>query len=323
MMALLAVLLLASPAESREPTEFEQFMLELINRARANPNGEVTRLSALPWGDDGTATPDLNEGLVAGTISSAAKQPLAFNLLLIDAASDYADTLLANDAFDHEFAGTTPSSRMTVAGYSFDPPPAGSGENLAVTASSGPHPINAERIEDHHASLFVDRNVPGRGHRVNLMSPDFQEVGLGVRSAGDYGLFPGAPNAVLTVQNFAFTNGNPFLTGVAYLDVDQDGFYTPDIGEPVGGLTVQAFEPGTSNSVGSTTTFASGGYSLRLAPGTYDVVFSGPGFQRLVAGFDFTGGQNVKLDALVPEPSGLVLLALGLVALLPLVRRRR
>src|SRR4051812_33322137 len=51
------------------PTNFEQYELELLNRARANPNAEVTRLSGEVWGDDpssGTAypapqTPNLNE----------------------------------------------------------------------------------------------------------------------------------------------------------------------------------------------------------------------------------------------------------------------
>jgi hypothetical protein len=58
-----------------EPTAYEQYILELINRARANPGAEAARLGI-----------DLNQGLAAGTISTAAKQPLAFNPLLIDAA---------------------------------------------------------------------------------------------------------------------------------------------------------------------------------------------------------------------------------------------
>ena len=44
------------------PTNDEQYMLELINRARANPAAEAATYGI-----------DLNEGLSAGTISSAAK----------------------------------------------------------------------------------------------------------------------------------------------------------------------------------------------------------------------------------------------------------
>ena len=79
--------------EAREPTDYEQYMLELVNRARANPNAEVARLSGEPWGDDGTAVPDLNEGppTLGGepwTIPAGPHQPLAFNLDIVDAASD-------------------------------------------------------------------------------------------------------------------------------------------------------------------------------------------------------------------------------------------
>src|SRR3954468_21380533 len=49
-------------------TTYEQYMLELINRARANPAAEAARLGI-----------DLNEGLAASSISTAAKQPLAIN----------------------------------------------------------------------------------------------------------------------------------------------------------------------------------------------------------------------------------------------------
>src|SRR5262245_55336620 len=51
-----------------DPTPAEQLMLEVINRARANPTAEAARYSI-----------DLNEGLAPGTISAAPKRPLAFN----------------------------------------------------------------------------------------------------------------------------------------------------------------------------------------------------------------------------------------------------
>lgn len=69
-----AFLLPVALLSAREPSSLEQYYLELVNRARANPNAEVVRLSGKPWGDDpdnNPATPDLNEGLAAGTITSA------------------------------------------------------------------------------------------------------------------------------------------------------------------------------------------------------------------------------------------------------------
>ena len=57
-----ARLLLTAPSM----LENEQYMLELINRARANPSAEASRYGI-----------GLNDGLAAGTITTAAKQPLA------------------------------------------------------------------------------------------------------------------------------------------------------------------------------------------------------------------------------------------------------
>ena len=47
------------------PTDYEQYMIELINRARANPGAEAARIGV-----------DLNEGIPAGTITTDPKQPL-------------------------------------------------------------------------------------------------------------------------------------------------------------------------------------------------------------------------------------------------------
>lgn len=302
------------------PTEFEQYQLELINRARANPNAEVTRLSGLTWGDTGSpATPNLNEGLAAGTISSAAKQPLAFNTRLIQSAGNYSNTLLANDAFTHTFGGTTPQGRMTAAGYTFSGSFA-NGENIAVSASSGSFAINQQRVQDQYNGLFVDGNVGGRGHRLNLMNASYREVGIGIRAAGGYDLFAsqGLPNAnaIISTQDFAFSsapNSGPFITGVAYRDLITDNFYTPGAGEALGGLSVNVFLADTNTLIGTTTTFASGGYGISVANGTYDVQFVGSGFNSLIENVTVSS-LNVKVDFTpVPEPTGV--LAISMLAL--------
>ncbi|MCK5689005.1 hypothetical protein KAI87_07035, partial [Myxococcota bacterium] len=54
--------LLASPAPLYAYGDLDQYMLEFVNRARANPQAEADRYSLL----DG----DLNEGLEPGTITA-------------------------------------------------------------------------------------------------------------------------------------------------------------------------------------------------------------------------------------------------------------
>ncbi|MEM9016132.1 MAG: CAP domain-containing protein, partial [Verrucomicrobiota bacterium] len=226
----LSGLILASLSvlEAREPTEIEQFYLELVNRARANPGAEVTRLAGFPWGDDGSpATADLNEGLSPGTITNSTKQPLAFDPFLIDAASDYSDFLLASEKFGHNENGTS-RSRIEAAGYPIGPG-SGWGENLATTTSTGTHLVSQARAEQHHRNLFIDFDYPGRGHRKSILNGSYREIGIAIREDLDgQSLFPPPfGNDVLSTQNFAYSSGRIFLTGVIYYDGNSDSFFTP------------------------------------------------------------------------------------------------
>src|SRR5215212_448995 len=103
------------PLESRRllaavyPSNFEQYLVELINRGRANPTAEATRYGIA-----------LNEGLTAGTITTTAKQPLAINPYLTDGARKHSQWMIDTDTFSHTGqGGTNPGQRMTNAGYAF------------------------------------------------------------------------------------------------------------------------------------------------------------------------------------------------------------
>jgi uncharacterized membrane protein len=70
-------------------------------------------------------------------------------------------------------------------------------------------------------------------------------------------------------------------------------FYTP--GEGIAGMTVTATRVSDGASF-STTTFSSGGYSLRLTPGTYSVKASALGIAPVVYSNVVIGTDNVKRD---------------------------
>src|SRR5882672_6909424 len=239
------------------PTPEEQFTLELINRARATPAVEAKRYN-IP----------LNEGLSANTLPTSARQPLAFNLNLISAARQHSQWMLTAKSFSHTGAnGTNPQSRMSSAGYVF---PAGStswAENLGWAGRKLLTPITADMISELHGRLFVDANVSGRGHRVNMLRDNMKEVGVGVAT----GSFNGFHSA-MTTADFASRGSGAFLTGVAYTDaVKRNQFY--NVGEGLGGITITATR--SDGKVFTATTWSSGGYSLSLAPGTYSVRASG------------------------------------------------
>src|SRR3712207_1183737 len=122
-----------------QPTAYEQYFLELVNRARANPGAEAARLGI-----------DLNQGLTAGTIANTAKQPLAMNQFLNDSAQAHSDWMLATDTFSHTGAnGSSAGDRMKAAGYVFT----GSwtwGENISIRWGGT---VKESRSEEHTSEL--------------------------------------------------------------------------------------------------------------------------------------------------------------------------
>ncbi|MDQ0525897.1 CAP domain-containing protein [Azospirillum rugosum] len=252
------------------PTAYEQYMLELINRARANPAAEAARQGI-----------DLNQGLTAGTISTAAKAALAWDPALIDAARAHSQWMLDTDTFSHTgINGSSPGARMTDAGYGFS----GSwtwGENIAIRWGSGTS-INASTVEAMESGLFKSA-----GHRTNILNDSFREIGVGLKT----GEYQGSTGMTGT-QDFAKTAGNPFLTGVTFDDKDGDNFYDP--GEGIGGVTIKAVS--ATGTTYQTTSWDAGGYQMDLPTGTYTVSFSGAGLPSTITKTATIGTSNVKLD---------------------------
>lgn len=246
----------------------EQYLLELINQGRLDPTAEAKRYGI-----------DLNASLAEGTISTAAKQVLAPNALLETAAIGHSQSMLAADIFSHVGAdGSTLGSRATAVKYPWNT----LGENIAVWGTSGTVDLTAA-IENHHRGLFLSA-----GHRTNLMNGTLSEVGL----AQETGLFTFSPgrefNSSMLTQMFGHTQGNKFLTGVAYSDANANNFYSVGEGKASTQFTV----------AGSTaTTEAAGGYALKVAATGEALVSGRAGSQDFTVTVDFSGG-NVKLDVI-------------------------
>ncbi len=265
------------------PNDYEQYLLELINRARANPTAEAARYGI-----------DLNEGLAPGTISSAPKPPLALNPNLLDAARAHSQWMIDTDTFSHTGAsGSAPGDRMTAAGYTFQAP-AGWGENISWSGTTAPSFDVLTVTAEQHEGFFVDAGVTGRGHRVNLMNASFREIGPGII----LGAFSGY-NAEMITEDFAYTTTAgvaAFLTGVVYNDtlVTEDSFYTP--GEGLEGVTITATRA-ADGATFQTTTWSSGGYRLALPAGTYALTAGGGELSPHVIERSATIAQsNVKVD---------------------------
>jgi hypothetical protein len=267
---------------SDEPNANEQYMIEVLNRTRANPDAEAARFGI-----------DLNEGLAPGTLTNEAREPLAVNLDLIRAARLHNQDLLAHFnqlPADHVGSnGLDPTGRATAAGASFL---GGVAENNSWTSQSSTV-ATATSVSQLHLLLFKDFTatfeVTGRGHRKVMLNGVRDEVGVGV--AG--GVFGGKTASICT-QDFVTTD-RLHITGVAFADeVTANSFYTP--GEGLWGVRVVAVRQ-SDNARVETLTWKSGGYNLVVTPGTWDVTADGGGLPAPVA---FPGvvvtDRNVKVD---------------------------
>jgi hypothetical protein len=250
----------------------EQLILELINRARANPEAEATRLGI-----------SLNASLPAGTISAVPKQPLAPNQQLQNASVGHSVDMINRDFFAHTNpSGVTASARATAAGYNWST----IAENIAYIGYFGSPDINANSRQAH------DLLFKSAGHRTNIMMPEVEEIGVGIRSGA---FIPSGGNATLVTENFGRRDLNPIITGVVYSDTNNSDFY--DIGEAVRGGTITARRV-SDGATFTETIGTSGGYGLIVPAGSYVVTaaFTRNGIPVSMSSNVTVSADNVKVD---------------------------
>ena len=285
------------------PTDFEQYMLELVNRARANPAAEGQRLLAIAQTDPlvRSATAQTNLAAFVQKISSFAPlPPLAFNTRLIEAARAENAAMLAQNSQRHAPAGFLNNPAVAVASdglayYDTTGVAWSTGENIFGFSANVNSPSLQVYVDYFYAGFMIDWGNPDYGHLTNILAPGpaeaagsphypFSEVGIGLLT-GVVPLSPPDPNPPnpanagisvgpdLVAQEFGWRSSSPaFLTGTFYVDAGHTGFYAP--GEGLGNVTIQAVGLAGQGTY-QTQTWSSGGYSLPLPAGTYRVTASG------------------------------------------------
>jgi uncharacterized protein YkwD len=272
-----------------DPTNEEQYYLELINRARANPIAESLRLATTTDSNvlSGYSFFGVNLVLMQSQFALIPPAPpLSMNATLTTAARAHSQNMLQNNYQGHN--GPDGSLTTRLQSYTAGANGWSIGENVYAYSKS---------VWYGHAGFEVDwggsaasggmQSPPG--HRQNIHSTTLREVGIGVVLGSSGGLGP-----QLVTQDFGWVGGlPPFVTGVVYRDLNGNGFYEP--GEGVGGVTVTV-----SNTNSYAVTASSGGYSVPVAEsGNYTVTFSGSSVPTNQKNVNVTNGQNVKSDYVV------------------------
>jgi uncharacterized protein YkwD len=271
------------------PTNEEQYYLELINRARANPTAEGIRMATTTDQQVRNAYNSFGVNLVLmqaqfATILPA--PPLSMNATLTTAARAHSQNMLQNNYQGHDGPDGTLTTRLQ--NYTAGANGWSVGENVYAYSKS---------VWYGHAGFQVDwggtaatggmQSPPG--HRLNIHSTGFREVGIGVVLGSN-----GSVGPQLVTQDFGSRGGLlPFVTGVVYRDLNSNGFYDP--GEGLGGVTVNV-----SNSNSYAVTANSGGYSVPVpGSGNYTVTFSGGSAPTSQKNVSVINGQNAKSDYVV------------------------
>ncbi len=114
-----------------------------------------------------------DEKAILDMTNAARKQyqlpPLLANPTLGKCARLHSLNMATRKKMAHDLDGKTPFDRMTAAGYKFN----SAGENVAY----GDAPISIQQI--------FEGWMNSEGHRKNILSRDFTEIGLGVGSNGE------------------------------------------------------------------------------------------------------------------------------------------
>ena len=275
-----------------DPTNDEQYYLELINRARANPTAEGIRLAATTDPDVVSAYGFFGVNLALMQTQFAlipAEPPLSMNATLLNAARAHSQNMLQNNYQGHTGPDGSLSTRLT--GYTSGASSWSIGENVYSYSKSVWFGHAGFEVDWGGAALTGGMQSPP-GHRQNIHSSDFREVGVGVVLGSNGGT--GGVGPQLVTQDFG-SKGNslPFVTGVVYRDLNGNGFYDP--GEGIGGVTVTIANVSTY-----AVTASSGGYSVPVPnSGNYTVTFSGGSVPTIQKSVNVIDAQNVKVDYVV------------------------
>ncbi len=297
------------------PSAFEQLQLELINRFRRDPAGEYDRLVG---GDIAANVASavsffgVNLAALEAQLSALSAAPaLAWNAQLANAAAAHSQVMIDTDSQTHQAPGEPGlGERLRAAGYDFSR----AGENVyaftddAFQGHAGfiidwgyDRPQGGSTADDFEAdgvTLRSDWRDIGdgiqdpAGHRNSLIDAAFTEIGISAIAESNSATSVGP---WVVTQDLGSRRGyEAQFVGVVIDDFDGDGFY--DIGEGLGGVTITLTNV-VSQDRYTTKSWASGGWQIAVAAGTYDILFAGGDLAAAISVRADIAASNVKVDA--------------------------
>ncbi len=271
-------------------------MLELTNRFRSDPQGELANVanfsSSGVWAGTKSNDPSIAYALnFFGTSASdlatqfsslVAAPPLAWNNALNVSATSYSNLMVTADQQSHTLDGNTLDQRIVNGGYSANW--LNVGENLFSSAQSPFHAHGAFVLDwgdgNGAAAGYGNGIQSPAGHRDLLLSASMKEIGIGFQSVAIPGSNVAATGPYLITEHlasqFRYDGVNyisdAILTGSVFQDtLLADAFYTP--GEGLAGKEVDIYNNATGILVASGFSNSAGGFNITLTGLTDGTVY--------------------------------------------------
>ncbi len=350
---------LSTLVTAADPTAEQQYMLELTNRFRMNPQAELEKIVNFSapgvWG-----TPKSNEPSIANALNFfntsatdlasqfsllTSSPPVAWNNALNASANTYSNLMVNADQQSHTLDGMSLSQRILNGGYSSTW--LSVGENLFASSQT---------IQHGHGGFVIDWGdgngaSPGygngiqspAGHRDVMLDSQLKEVGIGFQNIAIPGGNLTAIGPYVVTQHFASKyrlDGGTYysdaiVTGSVYQDtIAADAFYTP--GEGIAGAAVNVYDNLSGILVASGFSNSVGGFNISLAGLTDGVVYRLEAPSTALAAQTFTlnahtenfGAPVIFYDnvyasfQIVPEPGSQLLCFVALLRIITIRSRR-
>jgi hypothetical protein len=274
-------------ADNEHPDGNEQQLVWLANRARSDPAREGAWLATEDDPDIAAARDywGVNTAVLQNDFAAIpAKPPVAFDVRLYNAAKAHSDYLISIDGQVHDGQ----SERVDAAGFDWT-------SWAGIVFSYSEHTVYG------HAAFNIDwgpgpngmQDPPGHREAIMSINVDYTNVGYAVVAESDAATEVG-PQVITGNFCYADTSAadhyNRFIVGTVWEDTNSNGQYDP--GEGLAGVTVMP-DNGTYFAV----TASSGGYAIPiLAPGTYQVTFSGGELSGTYSRNAAVGSTSVLVD---------------------------
>lgn len=269
-----------------DPSDDEQYMLEIMNWARANP--AVAGIQVVDTDD-----PEVQQAYTYWQIDKQAtkqafatypqRPPLVFHAALLVASEKHTADMIVNNFQGHVGSdGSQVTDRFAREGYVSQ---GMYGENVSAYSNS---------VWYGYAGFIVDwggQNQIELGHRRNILNFDsdvYTEIGLGIMYSGG-GLQQGTVGPYVITQDFAIRSVR-YIVGVCYSDQNNNGVYDP--GEGISGVRISP-----SRGQYYAITSSSGGYAIPFSGnGGVIITASGGGLNGDIVNNVTFAGDNLKVD---------------------------